>query len=304
MKLFENTNYTQLTDELVKGMHIHFSPSSLKRSLGSNPTTTLPANETMPELIFKKEFDLDCKFLGYSVHALQSELTRFILMGMSVPTPVDPDQPEEPETPEVLVMTEDEIREALLSSGKVILDSDITIAAPITAPIDTDSTLELNDHVIANEESLYDTKAGNWSLVSVNGGKLTISGLGSVVALEDDCYAVDVKDGGELIIEGGEFVGNISAVYVHTGIAYIKGGIFKVQQKSDFDDDRYLLNCLDKNYETGAASIIVTGGKFYGFNPADCLAEGEGTNFVAEGYEVVESEEDGLMVYTVQKIEE
>lgn len=304
MKLFENTNYTQLTEELVKGMHIHHSPSSLKRSLGSNPTTTLAANETMPELIFKKEFDLDCKFLGYSVHALQSELTRFILMGQAVPTPVDPDQPEESDTePETPVMTEDEIREALLSGVKVVLDADINVVEPVTVPADTESSLNLNDHVISNEEPLYDTKAGNWSLISVDGGKLTISGAGSVAALEDDCYAVDVKNG-ELTIEDGDFTGNITAVYVHTGTAYIKGGTFKVQQKSDFGDDRYLLNCLDKNYDNGTANIVVTGGKFYDFNPADCLAEGEGTNFVAEGYEVVESEEDGMMVYTVQKIEE
>ena len=36
-------------------------------------------------------------------------------------------------------------------------------------------------------------------------------------------------------------------------------------------------------------SITVYGGTFVGFNPANNEAEGEGTNFVADGYKAVES---------------
>jgi hypothetical protein len=39
---------------------------------------------------------------------------------------------------------------------------------------------------------------------------------------------------------------------------------------------------------------VVKGGKFHGFNPADCASEGEHTNFVAPGYKVVE--ENGVFV--------
>jgi membrane carboxypeptidase/penicillin-binding protein len=64
----------------------------------------------------------------------------------------------------------------------------------------------------------------------------------------------------------------------------INGGEFKCQTP------RWTLNIKDKNRTT--ASIIVKGGKFHGFNPANCDVEGEGTNFVAPGYKVVE--ENGI----------
>ena len=44
------------------------------------------------------------------------------------------------------------------------------------------------------------------------------------------------------------------------------------------------LNCYDANRKSGAAKIIVTGGTFVNFAPSNCKAEGENTNFVADGY--------------------
>ena len=67
----------------------------------------------------------------------------------------------------------------------------------------------------------------------------------------------------------------------------INGGEFECETPA------WILNIKDKDRET--ASIVVKGGKFHGFNPADCASEGEHTNFVAPGYKVVE--EDG--VFTV-----
>ena len=65
------------------------------------------------------------------------------------------------------------------------------------------------------------------------------------------------------------------------------------------------MNCYDANYRNGTAKIVVTGGKFYDFNPADNSAEGEHTNFLAEGYHVetstVVEEEVEHTVYTVKK---
>jgi hypothetical protein len=61
------------------------------------------------------------------------------------------------------------------------------------------------------------------------------------------------------------------------------------------------LNCYDANYTAGTAKIIVTGGKFYDFNPADNTAEGPGTSFVPEGYHVEISQDGDSTVYTVKK---
>lgn len=59
-----------------------------------------------------------------------------------------------------------------------------------------------------------------------------------------------------------------------------------MQQKYPDADkaDEFVLNCYDANRENGTAKIIVSGGTFIGFNPGDCKAEGNGTNFVASGY--------------------
>ena len=68
----------------------------------------------------------------------------------------------------------------------------------------------------------------------------------------------------------------------------------------DEDRYRYTLNCLGDPYKNGTAEIIVTGGTFVNFNPADNQAEGPGNNFVADGYKVISEEQpDGDVWYTV-----
>lgn len=147
-------------------------------------------------------------------------------------------------------------------------------------------TLNLGDLSISNKNNIWSVSDSDWSLLSVReNSSLTITS-GAYIAKANDCYAVDVQDGGHLVIEDGHFNGNVHAVYVYEGVAEIKGGTFEVQQKySDADKaDEFVLNCYDANRKNGTAKIIVTGGTFIGFNPGDCKAEGNGTNFVASGY--------------------
>ena len=60
------------------------------------------------------------------------------------------------------------------------------------------------------------------------------------------------------------------------------------------------MNCYDANYTAGTAKINVYGGKFYNFNPAETYGEPNGpVSYVAEGYHVVESVEDGVPVFEV-----
>ena len=145
-------------------------------------------------------------------------------------------------------------------------------------------TLNLGDLSISNKNDIWSDS--DWSLLSVReNSSLTITS-GAYIAKANDCYAIDVQGGGHLVIEGGHYNGNIHAVYVTEGVAEIKGGTFEVQQKYPDAEkaDEFVLNCLDENYKNGTAKIIVTGGTFIGFNPGDCKAEGDGTNFVASGY--------------------
>ena len=150
-------------------------------------------------------------------------------------------------------------------------------------------TLDLAGYKLYNTNDLWEkSDADNWSLISVRGtGNLTITGNGTLPAKENDCYAVDVQDkGASVTIENGTFVGNIHAVYVHDGTAFIKGGSYSIQQK--YPDaakaNEFVLNCYDASRQDYEAKIYVSGGSFEKFNPADCKAEGEGTNFCEEGY--------------------
>ena len=173
--------------------------------------------------------------------------------------------------------------------GAVTLSDNVDFDRTIAVQPGKTMSVNLNGKTVKNTTDLWENPSvpNSWSLFSVRGAdsKLTLSGDGEVIAKANDCYAVDVQDGGHLVIEGGHYNGNIHAVYVQKGTAEIKGGTFEVQQKYSAEDpDEYVLNCYDANYINGTAKIIVSGGTFIGFNPGDCKAEGNGTNFVAPGY--------------------
>ena len=201
--------------------------------------------------------------------------------------------------------TEAQLKEAIANvenGGTVILTDNIQLneQTPITVEDGKSVTVDMNGKTLTNTADIYDESVYNWSVFSVRGGELTITGNGTVQAKEDDSYVADLQYGGKLTIESGTFIGNISAVYVHTGELVINGGTFNIQQLEGGTGTaqyRFMLNCYDQNYKNGTAKITVNGGRFYGFNPADNAAEGAGTNFVAAGLSVVEN--DGW--YTVGK---
>lgn len=174
--------------------------------------------------------------------------------------------------------------------GAVTLSDNVDFDRTIAVQPGKTMSVNLNGKTVKNTTDLWKNPSvpNSWSLFSVRGtdSKLTLSGDGDVIAKANDCYAIDVQGGGHLVIEGGHYNGNIHAVYVLEGVAEIKGGTFEVQQKYPDADkaDEFVLNCYDANRKNGTAKIIVTGGTFIGFNPGDCKAEGNGTNFVAPGY--------------------
>ena len=194
------------------------------------------------------------------------------------------------------------MKDALVNGGNIMVDANI---APDRALVATkETTIDMNGKTVENTADIWGDDADQWSLISAqNGAELTITGNGTFQAKENDCYAVDVQDGATVTIENGTFVGNIHAVYVLEGTAYIKGGFYSVQQK--YPDvskaNEFVLNCYDANREAGTAKIIVTGGTFVNFNPADCQAEGAHTNFVADGYSVISEKHGEDTWYTVVK---
>ena len=205
----------------------------------------------------------------------------------------------------VSVSTFAALKAAATAGGDVKLESAIDFTQVVTVDNNKTLTVDLNKQNVANATDLWDETGYQWSLFSVRrGSTLTLKGDGEVIAKANDCYAVDVQDGGHLVIEGGHYNGNIHAVYVKEGIAEIKGGTFEVQQKYPNAEkaDEFVLNCYDANYINGTAKIIVSGGTFIGFNPGNCKAEDKnGTNFLAPGYASVAdgTTADGRVIYKV-----
>ena len=181
--------------------------------------------------------------------------------------------------------------EAIAAGGK------IEVAASIDAPtgfaITTDTTIVNNGEITIKEDTVGD------GVFTVTNGTLTLNGKGTINGLgkNDWSMAVWAKENGKVIINDGYFT-NVGAKSAedseHFDLIYasgnaqieINGGEFKCETP------KWTLNIKDKDRAT--ASIVVKGGKFHGFNPADCEVEGPNTNFVAPGYKVVE--EDGIFI--------
>lgn len=193
-----------------------------------------------------------------------------------------------------------ELAMAAANGGEVTLEEDVVLSEPLVIAEGKTVKIDLNDKTISNTNDIWSESEGKWSLISVQGGTLIIEN-GEIVAKENDCYPIDVQDGGTVIIESGTYVGNCHAVYVYDGKAEIKGGTFSIQQLSTNPDPYgYVINCYDTNYKNGTASVSVTGGTFIGFDPANCKAEGEGTNFVASGYTSIKTSDDPITYEVVE----
>lgn len=177
----------------------------------------------------------------------------------------------------------------LAAKGKTVtLLNDVDLSGNIV--INKNITLDLNGKKIYNTTDIWhdanENDENDKNIVAMfdikNGADVTITGNGTVEAKQNDCYNFNIVKG-NLTIENGTFMGNVSAVQVQNGHLAIKGGKFDLLQKWD-GKSTFLINCIDDAYRDGTAKVSITGGTFVDFNPANCKAEGAGTNFLASGY--------------------
>ena len=197
----------------------------------------------------------------------------------------------EPDNDIDLVNIKDEASlRALFATGgeaKLAADVDITVSKSISLGEGKEVSLDLNGHKISNSVDLWkDSEPAQVCVVSVDGGTLTIKGEGGVAAKANDCYTFNVKNGGKLVIEDGEYVGNISVIQVQEGLVEISGGKFSLIQTwpSVGNGYDYTINLIDAAGKDGTANAIVTGGCFYKFDPSDNNSENPKKNYVADGY--------------------
>ncbi len=182
----------------------------------------------------------------------------------------------------VQVSNYDELVEAMKGDKAVIqLTADIDVKDQVFA--NRKVTLNLNGKTISNSNDIWSEDKHVWSLIGVGeNGDLTVTGNGKFLAKENDCYALDVRDGGRLVVENGEYVGNISAVYVFEGNAEIKGGTYSILQKSTEFGNKLMINIYDANRDNGTANLKVFGGRYNGFDPGSPMENGY--KLLAEGY--------------------
>jgi hypothetical protein len=176
--------------------------------------------------------------------------------------------------------------------GNLTLTSDFNLTQPLTVPTGEEATLNLNGHNITNKVENTATDV----IIVEEGATLTINGNGNVTAVSgNDGYPIVCY--GELIINDGVFTSGIDAagatnacIYAKTnGKITINGGEFKSA------DGSFVLNLHDGSHAT--ASIIVKGGKFHNFDPANNKSENPAQSFVAEGYISVETSENVWEVF-------
>ena len=154
-----------------------------------------------------------------------------------------------------------------------------------------------------NGHNLTCGNARNGSLFVRGTATVNIYGHGKFVNGNDGYGVWVTSENATVNVYGGDFEAYTHVLYCEKGNINVYGGSFKLLSAPDLDvngHEKFLLNCFDANYTAGIAKIKVYGGKFYNFNPAVSYSEPNGpVSFVAEGYHVVESVEDGVKVYTV-----
>ncbi len=210
-----------------------------------------------------------------------------------------------------------------LSAGAELKPFDLTIEIPTTAKGGIDKfgfslffdAIQGNANVVSspfvdnvfNLDNIILSRADHG--IEVSSGTKTIEGNGVVSVRSGDngkyAMAVSVMNGATAIINGGYFTQDLDVdensqwdmIYCQKGKIEINGGTFKSATP------KWTLNCLDSAYADGTAKIVVKGGKFYKYNPAESMTEPDGVaaNFVADGYKVVQ---DGDWYEVVKDINE
>ena len=178
---------------------------------------------------------------------------------------------------------------------KAVDGETITLLKDVT----TDSHLNINKSVnfdMNGHTLTVDVKdgSGDDAIWVRDNAEVTITGNGTINfdnLSESTVYASGIFATGtsKVTIESVNVVAGAEAVFAQSNAkVVINGGTYKSIEHPEFT-----LNLKDSARAT--ASILVNGGSFYQFNPADNAAEGEHTNFVAVG-KTVEQNGDWYVV--------
>ena len=158
-------------------------------------------------------------------------------------------------------------------------DKTIVIFRPVV--IEEDKTIDLTGITVKNSGEIVPMfRIQNNANVTVKGGNVTNSHYVFILGASDKSSA------GNLTIESGKFHGATTVASVTKGTLTINGGEFSVDPYQG--NYNYLINCIDESYRNGTAKVVINGGTFANFDPANNAAEGANTDFVPKEYATVE----------------
>ena len=208
------------------------------------------------------------------------------------------------------------LKDALVAGGTVTLGGNITTTDGSAAGgnyITADTTVNFGNNVITLD---VEGNPASYNGLRINGGTVVLNANengGVVTSNNPELYAITIGQGIQaqykdvnVTINGGKYyAGGATAINVVNGTVTINGGFFECNGEVMADGAhagqvKYLINMNDTSRKAGTASVVITGGTFVNFNPANNVAEGAGTNFVADGYKVdSETQANGDIWYTV-----
>lgn len=186
--------------------------------------------------------------------------------------------------------------------GTVVLEDDFDINNTKKSRITfvKDAIVDMNGKKVTGSNLNNDNADGTFLVT--NGANLTIKGDGVMETSGNYGTILVWSVDGSVTIEDGTFIshptngemiyaGNYDKTTEETwgGAVYIKGGTFKCGQP------KWTLNCQDNAFQAGKAYFVVTGGKFWNYNPAEAYTEPEPDqpiSWVPKGYKVVKSKDE------------
>ena len=212
------------------------------------------------------------------------------------------------------------LKDALTVGGNISLADNVAVAPEVSdgqkaerhlipqMTVKNNTTLNLSGKKLGVDADAANADYGKASplLIAVDGATLVIDGNGEIncEAGNNQVYGINVINGGKLIINSGSFYGAMTAAQVTKGELEINGGFFDMAPTCKAavpQYAKYVVNCIDANWQDGSAKITIKGGTFVNFDPS-ANPEGPDTTYVAEGYSVIsETKANGDVWYTVVK---
>ena len=164
-------------------------------------------------------------------------------------------------------------------------------------------TLNLNDKTIRTPNDMGNNNKNFCALIIDADVTINATAEGGIDTGTNGGYAINVRNGAKLTINGGTYYGGGTAVQVQKGTLIINDGTFACEPYSNPTYGyKFLINCIDAAWKDGTAKISIKGGTFVKFDPSDSASENPHGKFLAEGYGVKQDGDNYIVTEPVAAI--